>query len=163
MSILTQNPPLILRFTCLPYSELPMPPYLLNPQLTPIPPNQQGAATDFPLTASIPASQTCTGTVAGQDNVCLVRCQNAARAGPFGGVVPVQMVGAGTGAGTGNGNGNGNGTDTGAAAGANAQARRRRWGLARSINKARRAISLKEDLQDPELRAELLEEGELDE
>ncbi|KAK3944829.1 hypothetical protein QBC46DRAFT_360797 [Diplogelasinospora grovesii] len=54
--------------------------------------NRQGAATDFPLNAAIPADQTCTGTVAGQDNVCLVRCQNAARAGPFGGVVPVQMA-----------------------------------------------------------------------
>jgi hypothetical protein len=53
---------------------------------------QQGAETDFPLTAAIPADQTCTGTVAGQENVCLVRCQNAARAGPFGGVVPVQMA-----------------------------------------------------------------------
>ncbi len=30
--------------------------------------------------------------MAGQDNVCLVRCQNAARAGPFGGVVPVQLA-----------------------------------------------------------------------
>ncbi len=30
--------------------------------------------------------------MAGQDNVCLVRCQNAARAGPFGGVVPVQIA-----------------------------------------------------------------------
>ncbi|KAH8912818.1 hypothetical protein BR93DRAFT_984096 [Coniochaeta sp. PMI_546] len=54
--------------------------------------NRQGAATDFPLNAAIPADQSCTGTVAGQDNVCLVRCQNAARAGPFGGVVPVQMA-----------------------------------------------------------------------
>lgn len=53
---------------------------------------QAGAATDFPLNAAIPADQSCTGTVAGQDNVCLVRCQNAARAGPFGGVVPVQMA-----------------------------------------------------------------------
>lgn len=26
--------------------------------------------------------------------MCLVRCQNPARAGPFGGVVPVQMAGA---------------------------------------------------------------------
>lgn len=52
---------------------------------------QDGAMTDFPLRAQIPADQACTGTVAGQNNVCLVRCQNAARAGPFGGVVPVQM------------------------------------------------------------------------
>jgi hypothetical protein len=47
---------------------------------------QDGEATDFPLTAAIPAGTECTGTVAGQDNVCLVRCQNSARAGPFGGV-----------------------------------------------------------------------------
>lgn len=56
--------------------------------------NRDGEQSDFPLTASIPADQTCTGTVAGQDNVCLVRCENPARAGPFGGVVPVQMAGA---------------------------------------------------------------------
>ncbi|KAK1989688.1 hypothetical protein LX36DRAFT_754601 [Colletotrichum falcatum] len=54
--------------------------------------NRAGATTDYPLRATIPAGQTCTGTVAGQANVCLVRCQNAARAGPFGGVVPVQMA-----------------------------------------------------------------------
>ncbi|AEO66772.1 uncharacterized protein THITE_16657, partial [Thermothielavioides terrestris NRRL 8126] len=55
--------------------------------------NAAGSKTDFPLTASIPAGQACTGTVAGQTGVCLVRCQNGARAGPFGGVVPVQMAG----------------------------------------------------------------------
>ncbi|KAI1487756.1 hypothetical protein F5X96DRAFT_672353 [Biscogniauxia mediterranea] len=54
--------------------------------------DRDGAATDFPLVAAIPADQNCTGTVAGQDNTCLVRCQNGARAGPFGGVVPVQMA-----------------------------------------------------------------------
>ncbi|KAJ4389737.1 hypothetical protein N0V93_007209 [Gnomoniopsis smithogilvyi] len=47
-----------------------------------------------PLNAAIPAGQSCTGTVAGQENVCLVRCQNPANAGPFGGVIPVQMAGA---------------------------------------------------------------------
>ncbi|OLN81298.1 hypothetical protein CCHL11_10017 [Colletotrichum chlorophyti] len=57
--------------------------------------NRAGAMTDFPIKASIPAGQSCTGQVAGQDNICLVRCQNAARAGPFGGVVPVQMQQAG--------------------------------------------------------------------
>ncbi|SPO05601.1 related to gEgh 16 protein [Cephalotrichum gorgonifer] len=61
--------------------------------------DRDGEETDFPLTASIPANQECTGSVAGQDNVCLVRCQNPARAGPFGGVVPVQMA-------TGNAGGN---------------------------------------------------------
>ncbi|KAI1173084.1 hypothetical protein F4777DRAFT_467224 [Nemania sp. FL0916] len=55
--------------------------------------NPKGAATDFPLVAEIPEDQTCTGTVAGQDNACLVRCMNDARAGPFGGVVPVQIAG----------------------------------------------------------------------
>ena len=44
-----------------------------------------------PLTAQVPADQICTGTVAGQENVCRGRCQNPALAGPFGGVVPVQM------------------------------------------------------------------------
>lgn len=55
---------------------------------------QDGEASDFPLVAAIPANQQCNGEVAGQENVCLVRCQNDARAGPFGGVVPVQMVAA---------------------------------------------------------------------
>jgi len=72
-----------------------------NIQVTTTPPgrnsrNREGAASDFPLVAAIPAAQNCTGTVAGQDNVCLVRCQNDARAGPFGGVVPVQMAGSAT-------------------------------------------------------------------
>jgi hypothetical protein len=56
--------------------------------------NRDGEAQDFPLVASIPADQECTGSVAGQESVCLVRCQNPARAGPFGGVIPVQMAGA---------------------------------------------------------------------
>jgi len=54
----------------------------------------QARATDIPLKAAIPADTTCTGTVAGQTNVCMVRCQNPARAGPFGGCVPVQQAGA---------------------------------------------------------------------
>lgn len=54
--------------------------------------NSKGNASDFPLKVAIPANQQCTGTVAGQGNICMVRCQNAARAGPFGGVVPVQLA-----------------------------------------------------------------------
>ncbi|KAH6695236.1 hypothetical protein F5X68DRAFT_272656 [Plectosphaerella plurivora] len=54
-------------------------------------------ASDQPMVAEIPANQACTGTVAGQPNVCMVRCQNDANAGPFGGVVPVQLAGAGNG------------------------------------------------------------------
>ncbi|CAO2652079.1 Nn.00g003620.m01.CDS01 [Neocucurbitaria sp. VM-36] len=56
--------------------------------------NRDTQMQDLPLTASIPAGQNCTGTVAGQSNVCMVRCENPARAGPFGGCVPVQMAGA---------------------------------------------------------------------
>jgi hypothetical protein len=54
--------------------------------------NRDTQMQDLPLTAAIPAGQTCTGTVAGQSNVCMVRCENPARAGPFGGCVPVQMA-----------------------------------------------------------------------
>lgn len=42
--------------------------------------NRDGEASDFPLVAEIPANQQCTGTVAGQDNLCMVRCENPARA-----------------------------------------------------------------------------------
>jgi hypothetical protein len=56
--------------------------------------NNANSETDLPLTVAIPANQQCNGTVAGQTNVCMVRCQNPARAGPFGGCVPVQMAGA---------------------------------------------------------------------
>jgi len=54
----------------------------------------RSSASPQPLSVAIPANQQCTGQVAGEANVCLVRCQNPARAGPFGGVVPVQMAGA---------------------------------------------------------------------
>ncbi|KAK2758802.1 hypothetical protein FQN54_003494 [Arachnomyces sp. PD_36] len=53
--------------------------------------NDEGEATDFPLTAAVAQDQTCTGNVAGQQGVCMVRCQNPQ--GPFGGCVPVQMNG----------------------------------------------------------------------
>ncbi|KAF4497160.1 gEgh 16 [Fusarium agapanthi] len=64
--------------------------------------NRDGEMGDFPLVPYIPAGQACTGTVAGEENACLVRCQNPARAGPFGGAIPVQMAQAGN-----------NNTDTG--------------------------------------------------
>lgn len=41
--------------------------------------------TDFPVKVQMPAGMTCTGTVAGVQNVCVVRMQNSALAGPFGG------------------------------------------------------------------------------
>lgn len=82
--------------------------------------NQAGIKSDHPLAVAIPANQNCIATIAGQKNVCLVRCQNPATAGPFGGVVPVQMASdGGSGApanngtvGDGDGDGNG-GNNTG--------------------------------------------------
>lgn len=49
---------------------------------------------DFPMTFSVPAGTTCSGTVGDQTNVCLVKIANKNGAGPFGGVVPIQMAGA---------------------------------------------------------------------
>ncbi|KAL4732777.1 1,3-beta-glucanosyltransferase gas1 [Fusarium chlamydosporum] len=69
--------------------------------------NRDGEMGDFPLVASIPTGQTCTGSVAGEDN-------NPARAGPFGGVVPVQLAQP-----TGNTAGNGTESNTGGNAGSN--------------------------------------------
>jgi len=54
----------------------------------------QAKATDFPLKVAMPAGMSCTGNVAGQANTCVVRCMNAARAGPFGGCVAVQQANA---------------------------------------------------------------------
>lgn len=45
-----------------------------------------GATTmDFPVTVQMPAGMTCSGSVGGATNVCIVRLQNSALAGPFGG------------------------------------------------------------------------------
>jgi hypothetical protein len=50
---------------------------------------------DYPFEATIPAGTTCTGTVGGQSNVCLVKIVNPSGAGPFGGVVAIQMASSG--------------------------------------------------------------------
>ena len=50
---------------------------------------------DYPIAMTIPAGTTCTGTVGGQSGVCLVKIVNPSGAGPFGGVVAMQMAGAG--------------------------------------------------------------------
>ncbi|KAK2001941.1 hypothetical protein LX36DRAFT_746620 [Colletotrichum falcatum] len=47
---------------------------------------------DFPMKFEVPAGTTCTGTMGGQSNVCLVKIANSNKAGPFGGVVPIQIV-----------------------------------------------------------------------
>lgn len=41
--------------------------------------------TDFPVTVQMPAGMTCSGSVGGASNVCIVKVQNSALAGPFGG------------------------------------------------------------------------------
>lgn len=41
--------------------------------------------TDFPVEVQMPEGMTCDGSVAGVDNVCVVRMRNGAAAGPFGG------------------------------------------------------------------------------
>lgn len=51
--------------------------------------------TDEPMSAKMPAGMKCTGTVGGQTGVCLVKIANANPAGPFGGVIAVQMGNAG--------------------------------------------------------------------
>ncbi|KAL2200614.1 hypothetical protein P885DRAFT_57483 [Corynascus similis CBS 632.67] len=124
--------------------------------------SRAGRETDFPLTASIPVGQTCTGTVAGQENICLVRCQNSARAGPFGGVVPVQMVSDGGNAGSAAG-GNGTASARNLAAAAAKNARRAlaikvRDNEMKLTRLRRKAIALAEDLDDPDVLAEILEE-----
>jgi hypothetical protein len=43
------------------------------------------AVKDFPVKVQMPAGMTCSGTAGGATNVCIVRMQNAALAGPFGG------------------------------------------------------------------------------
>lgn len=45
-----------------------------------------GAQTmDFPVAVQMPSGMTCAGSVGGASNVCIVRLQNSALAGPFGG------------------------------------------------------------------------------
>jgi len=48
---------------------------------------------DYPIAVAIPAGMTCTGTVGGQSGVCLVKLANPSAAGPFGGVVAMQISG----------------------------------------------------------------------
>jgi hypothetical protein len=50
-----------------------------------------------PFTVQIPAGTSCSGTVSGMSNVCLVKMANPNPAGPFGGVFAMQMAsGSGT-------------------------------------------------------------------
>lgn len=48
---------------------------------------------DFPVAVQVPAGTTCSGTAAGQQNVCFMKIANSNKAGPFGGVIAFQMIG----------------------------------------------------------------------
>jgi hypothetical protein len=50
---------------------------------------------DFPMAFSVPSGMTCSGSMGGQNNVCLVKIANSNGAGPFGGVIAVQMASGG--------------------------------------------------------------------
>ena len=43
------------------------------------------STTAFPVKVQMPAGTVCSGSAGGADNVCVVRLQNSALAGPFGG------------------------------------------------------------------------------
>ncbi|KAF3901728.1 hypothetical protein AA313_de0200485 [Arthrobotrys entomopaga] len=51
-----------------------------------------GTKKEFPLVVQLPDDLKCTGSFSGQENICIVRCENFAPNGPFGGCVPVQQV-----------------------------------------------------------------------
>lgn len=51
---------------------------------------------DYPIAVTVPAGTTCTGSVGGQTNVCLVKLVNPSNAGPFGGVVAMQIANTGS-------------------------------------------------------------------
>ncbi|KAK6540745.1 hypothetical protein TWF694_008136 [Orbilia ellipsospora] len=46
----------------------------------------------FPFVVNIPADLKCTGSFGSKSNVCLMRCQNNAINGPFGGCIPFEIV-----------------------------------------------------------------------
>ncbi|KAK6337844.1 hypothetical protein TWF696_001323 [Orbilia brochopaga] len=50
-----------------------------------------GSGQNFPLTIPIPANQKCNGVYAGHRNVCMMRCENFAKNGPFGGCIPFSV------------------------------------------------------------------------
>ncbi|KAF3912749.1 hypothetical protein ABW20_dc0102745 [Dactylellina cionopaga] len=44
------------------------------------------------IMAQLPKDLTCSGSYGGADNICMVRCNNEAANGPFGGCIPIQLV-----------------------------------------------------------------------
>lgn len=70
---------------------------------------------DFPIAIQVPAGTTCSGTAAGQQNVCFMKIANSNRAGPFGGVIAFQMAGAAAGSTAGSAGAGATGSTAGAA------------------------------------------------
>ncbi|EGX44371.1 hypothetical protein AOL_s00193g99 [Orbilia oligospora ATCC 24927] len=54
--------------------------------------NDYGSLKDQQLRVKLPDNMTCGGSYAGRNNICMIRCQNSAPNGPFGGCVPIQEV-----------------------------------------------------------------------
>lgn len=50
---------------------------------------------DFPVAFAVPEGTSCTGTAGSVQNVCFVKMANTNPAGPYGGVVPIQIAAAG--------------------------------------------------------------------
>ncbi|KAF3933023.1 hypothetical protein ABW20_dc0105879 [Dactylellina cionopaga] len=48
----------------------------------------------FDLKVKIPADQQCNVKSGGKENICIIRCENGAPNGPFGGCIPFQLKGA---------------------------------------------------------------------
>ncbi|EPS36283.1 hypothetical protein H072_10195 [Dactylellina haptotyla CBS 200.50] len=47
---------------------------------------------DWNIVIHLPQNLDCKGSIGGVDNVCLIRCENSAKNGPFGGCIPFQQV-----------------------------------------------------------------------
>ncbi|KAF3920437.1 hypothetical protein ABW20_dc0104796 [Dactylellina cionopaga] len=52
----------------------------------------EGTLKQFPLTINIPKNLKCNGSFGGLKNICMMRCENYATNGPFGGCVPFQLL-----------------------------------------------------------------------
>ncbi|KAK6496646.1 hypothetical protein TWF481_001637 [Arthrobotrys musiformis] len=54
--------------------------------------NNYGSLKNQQLRVKLPDDMNCSGSYGGKNNICMVRCQNSAPNGPFGGCVPIQQA-----------------------------------------------------------------------
>ncbi|KAF3080399.1 hypothetical protein TWF569_007438 [Orbilia oligospora] len=54
--------------------------------------NNYGSLKNQQLRVKLPDNMSCGGSYGGRNNICMIRCQNSAPNGPFGGCVPIQEV-----------------------------------------------------------------------